>query len=303
MIDLNALLVFAKVVEARSFSKAARRLNMPVSTVSRRVSELESELGLRLLHRSTRSLRLTEAGSEIFELAQRGAEIGDTVAGIVSNQRTDVSGLLRLSAPPSVSDTLLAPLVCAFQNSYPDVQVQILVTSRWVDHIAEGVDLVFRLGELNNSALVARKIMNYRHQLVASPDYLARHAPPEQPADLLRHRLLAFSHWRPDYVWSFNPVGGGKASTVRFVPQLAMNDYTGLAWALVQGAGIGDLPPVVQPTLLREGRLVEVMPAWRFPSQDLSMVHVGRRHVSRPVRMFKEFAEKHVPALFTELPA
>lgn len=303
MIDLNALFVFAKVVEARSFSEAARRLNMPVSTVSRRISELEAELGLRLLQRSTRNLRLTEAGSEIFELAQHGAEIGDAVARIVSNQRADVSGLLRLSAPPSVSDTLLAPLVCGFQVSYPDVQVQILVTNRWVDHIAEGVDLVFRLGELNDSTLVARKILTYRHQLVASPDYLARHAPPEHPADLLRHRLLAFSHWRPDYLWSFNPVSGGDASTIRFVPRLAMNDYTGLAWALAQGAGIGDLPPVVQPALLREGKLIEVMSAWRFPSQDLSMVHVGRRHVSRPVRMFKEFAEKHVPGLFTDLQA
>ena len=302
MIDLNALLIFAKVAEAKSFSEAARRLNMPVSTVSRRIAEFETELGVRLLQRSTRNLRLTDTGSEIYELALRSAEISDSVAGIVSNQRTDVSGQLRLSAPPSVSDTLLAPLICSFQKSYPDVQVQILVTNRWVDHIAEGVDLVFRFGELKDSTLVARKIMTYRHQLVASPDYLAGHPPPENPADLLGHHLLAFSHWRPDYTWSFAPVGGGDPTTIRFVPQLAMNDYTGLAWALVEGAGIGELPPLVQPALLREGRLVEVMPSWRFPHHDLFMVHVGQRLVSRPVRMFKEFAEHHVPSLFTRLP-
>ena len=302
MTDLNALLIFAKVVEAGSFSEAARRLNMPVSTVSRRIAEFEAELGVRILQRSTRNLRVTEAGAEIYELAQRGAEISDAVAGIVSNQRTNVSGKLRLSAPPSVSDTLLAPLICAFQALFPDVQVQVLVTNRYVDHITGDVDIVFRLGALKDSSLVARKILTYRHQLVASPGYLARHTPPEKPADLLGHRLLAFSHWQPDFTWSFHPAGGGQAETVRFAPQLAMNDYTGLAWALVEGAGVGELPPVVQPALLRDGKLVEVMPGWRFPKHDLFMMHVGQRHMSRPMRVFKEFAERHVPLLFTDLP-
>jgi DNA-binding transcriptional LysR family regulator len=275
---------------------------MPVSTVSRRIAELEEQLGVRLIERSTRNLRLTGAGAELFELAQRGAELSDAVDNIVSNQRTEVSGRLHLSAPPSVSDTLLAPLISAFQLSYPQVRVQVLVTDRWVDHIAEGVDLVFRLGELKDSTLVARKVLTYRHQLVASPAYLASHAAPETPQDLLKHRLLAFSHWRPDNGWTFVPTGGGGPETLRFVPHLAMNDYIGLASALVAGAGIGDLPPVVQPELIRDGKLVEVMPHWRFRAFDLSIVHVGRRHVSRPVKMFKEFAERMTPTLFQGLP-
>src|SRR5438067_9422653 len=108
MSDLNALTIFAKVIEANSFSEAARRLNMPVSTVSRRIADLEDQLGVRLLERSTRSLRLTDVGAEVLEHARRGADLSEAVDNVVSNKLTEISGLLRLSAPPSISDTLLA---------------------------------------------------------------------------------------------------------------------------------------------------------------------------------------------------
>jgi DNA-binding transcriptional LysR family regulator len=301
MIDLNSLAIFAKVAETRSFSEAARRLKMPISTVSRRVAELEDQLGVGLLERSTRHLRLTDIGAEVFEHAQRGAEIGEAIGNIVSNQSCAVSGVLRLSAPPSISDTPLVPLVTAFQAAYPDVRVQILVTDRVVDHIAEGVDLVFRLGPLKDSSLVARKLLTYRHQLVASPAYIERVKLPDQLQDLLRHRLLAFSFWRPETSWIFADKNG-VAEGVSFVPFLSMNDYAGLASALLAGLGIGDLPPVVQPDLVRNGRLIEIMPEWRFRTLDLSMVHPGSRHISRPVRVFKEFAAEMAGTLFPLLP-
>jgi DNA-binding transcriptional LysR family regulator len=302
MADLNTLIIFAKVVEANSFSEAARRLEMPVSTVSRRIADLEDQLGARLLERSTRNLRLTDIGSEVLDHAQRSAELSDAVDSIVSNQLSNVSGVLRLSAPPSISDTLLAPLVGAFQASYPNVRVQILVTDRFVDPIAEGVDLLFRLGPLRDSSLVARRILSYRHQLVASPAYLETCKPPSKPQDLLNHRLLAFAHWKPEYRWRFVHANGKEKETLIFVPYLSMNDYTGLATALLAGAGIGDLPPVVQPELMRSGRLVEVMPEWRFRVFDLSLVHLGNRHIPRPVRVFKEFAAQMSPTLFPMLP-
>lgn len=120
MTDLNSLMIFAKVVEAKSFSEAARRLKMPTSTVSRRIADLEEQLGVVLIERSTRSLRLTDVGSEVFEHAKQSADISEAVDNIASNHASTVSGELRLSAPPSISDTLLAPLVRAFQASYPE---------------------------------------------------------------------------------------------------------------------------------------------------------------------------------------
>jgi DNA-binding transcriptional LysR family regulator len=302
MADLNSLLVFAKVVEANSFSEAARRLKMPISTVSRRIAELEDQIGVRLLERSTRSLRLTELGAEVLAHAIRSAELSEAVESIVSNRLSDVSGTLRLSAPPSISDTLLTPLVTAFQASYPNVRIQILVTDRIVDHIAEGVDLVFRLGALKDSSLVARKILTYRHQLVASESYLAHCNAPQKPHDLLEHRLLAFSHWKPDSSWSFLHKHGKEKQTLTFQPYLAMNDFAGLAPALLAGGGIGELSPLVQPNFARKGRLVEVMPDWHFRTLDLSLVHLGNRHISKPCRLFKEFATQLAPTLFPSLP-
>jgi DNA-binding transcriptional LysR family regulator len=127
----------------------------------------------------------------VLEHAIRSAEIGEAVENIVSNRLSTVSGTLRLSAPPTISDTLLTPLVIAFQTSYPDVRVQIFVTDRHIDHIAEGIDLAFRLGRLSDSSLIARKILTYRRQLVASPEYFKSRKAPESPQDLLDHRLLA----------------------------------------------------------------------------------------------------------------
>lgn len=302
MTDLNALVVFAKVVEANSFSEAARRLKMPISTVSRKIAELEDQLGVRLLERSTRSLRLTELGTEVLEHAIRSAEISEAVRSIVSNRLSDVSGTLRLSAPPSISDTLLTPLITAFQASYPNVRIQVLVTDRFVDHIAEGVDMVFRLGALKDSSLVARRILTYRHPLVASRTYINACKPPQKPQDLLEHRLLSFSHWKPDCSWTFVHRNGADRETLTFHPYIAMNDFAGLAPALLAGGGIGELPPVVQPELVRDGRLVEVMPDWRFRTFDLSLVHLGNRHISKPSRLFKELATQMAPTLFPDLP-
>ena len=303
MTDLNSLMIFAKVVEANSFSEAARRLSMPTSTVSRRIAELEAQLGVRLLERSTRSLRLTDIGSEVLEHAQRSAELSDAVDNIVSSVASNVSGTLRLSAPPSISDSLVVPLVGAFQASYPDVRVSIFVTERYVDHIAEGIDLAFRRGKLADSTLIAWRILTYRHQLLASPAYLKKHKPPKTPHDLLDHRLIAFSYWNPGYSWNFVHANGRDKETLTFNPHLSMNDFVGLAHALQAGAGIGELPPIVRPELMRDGRLLEVMPKWRFEALNLSMVHLGNRYIPRPVRMFKEFAAQMAPKLFPKLPA
>ena len=168
MTDLNALVVFAKVVEAKSFSEAARRLGMPVSTVSRRVAELEDQLGVRLLDRSTRSLPAHGfgLGSARTRATERRGERGGGEHRL--EPAVEATGTLRLSAPPNISDTLISPLVTAFQASYPNVRVQVLIAERFVDHISDGVDIVFRLGTLGDP-LVARRILTYRHQAWRAP--------------------------------------------------------------------------------------------------------------------------------------
>ena len=304
MPDLNALMIFAQVAASSSFSKAARLLKMPTSTVSRRIADLEHELGVRLLERSTRSLRLTDLGSEVLEHARRSSEINDAIANIASNHLSHVSGALRISAPPSISDSLLAPVVVAFQAVYPDVRVQVFITERIVDQIAEGIDLAFRVDEmLHDSSLVAIRLLTYRHLLVASPEYLKNHKRPKKPEELLSHRLLAFSFWKPQNTWKFNHVNRKDKSSITFKPFLSINEYSGLATALLAGTGIGDFPPIVQPNLLRLRQLVEVMPKWHFPIFHLSLVHLGNRYTPRPVRVFKEFAAEKVRSMFPRLPA
>jgi DNA-binding transcriptional LysR family regulator len=301
--DLNSLLIFAQVAELKSFVKAARQLEMPTSTVSRRVAELEGQLGVRLIERSTRSLRLTDVGSEILEYGRRSAEIGDAVSNIASNHTANVSGNLRIAAPPTISDCLLAPLICRFQRAYPDVLVQVFITERVLDPIAEGIDLAFRVGELEDSSLVVRRLLTYRHQMVASPSYFKGRKRPKRPEDLANHRLLAFSFWAPENTWEFTRAERKEKQSITFRPYLSINEYAGLVVALLAGVGIGELPPIVQPELLRGGKLEEVLPTWHLPLFKLSLMHVGNRYVPRPVRIFKDFAAEIVPAMFPKLPA
>jgi DNA-binding transcriptional LysR family regulator len=276
---------------------------MPTSTVSRRIAELEDQLGVLLLERSTRKLRLTDAGAELLEHAQQGAHLNDVISAIASNYSASISGKLRLSAPPSISDSLLTPLILRFQKEYPDVMVRVLVAERAIDHIEDGVDLIFRIGQLKDSALIGKKLLSYRHQLLASPKYLESMPPVKHPRDLSKHRLLSFARWKPRDRWVFEHVNGRDVETVFFDPHLSMNDYAGLAPALVAGAGIGELPPVALPELSRTRDLVEVMPRWHFRTFDLWLLHLSNRNVSRVVRAFRDFAALETPKLFPSLPS
>ena len=300
MADLEKLAVFVRVVESQSFSEAGRRLHMPKSTVSRQVAELEQTLNVTLLERSTRRLRLTDVGREIFEKARLGVELAKAVDDIADAHHSVVSGPLRLSAPPSISETLLAPLTSTFQEANPQVHVQILISGRFVDMVAEGVDASFIVGPLTQSDLVARAVLQYRHRVVASPEYLARRRPLERPEDLREHPLYAFSFWKPDTTWHFRR--GREAIDLVFRPHLSINDYLGIVPALVEGRGIGELPPLIRPDLLHDGRLVEVLPQWHLPTFDLKIVRLGSRYASRAAQAFIDFVCRRAPELFPNLP-
>jgi DNA-binding transcriptional LysR family regulator len=164
------------------------------------------------------------------------------------------------------------------------------------------MDLLFRVESVKDRSLVVKKVLSYRHQVLASPAYLRTHPTPQSPQELREHRLLAFSHWRPENTCEFARVDSREKRSLIFAPYFSMNDYVGLATALLDGYGVGELPPVVLPHLVREGKLVEIMPQWRMRRFDLTVAHLGNRHLSRVVRVFKEFALKIVPTLFPELP-
>jgi DNA-binding transcriptional LysR family regulator len=304
MPDLNALVIFATVVDSNSFSEASRRLGVPLSTVSRRVADLEEDLGVQLIERSTRKLRLTPVGSEVYKQAQISMELNDSVKDIVNEHLSLVTGLLRVSAPPSISDSLLAPIIGAFQEMHPGVRVQAFITDRFVDLMAEGIDVGFIVGPLRDPHLVPKVILRYRHQVLASPRYLKQHGEPKEPEDLLTHRLLAFSFWQPENSWHFVSCGGKERRSISFLPYLSINDYAGMIPRILAGDGIGEVPPVVQPEHVNDGRLVEVLhPNWVWPAFELKIVHLGCRYVPRSVRAFIDVAADLAPKLFPNLPA
>ena len=302
MTDLNALMIFARVAEAKSFSEAARRLAMPVSTVSRRVAELEQDFGTRLLVRSTRSLRPTPEGAQVLREARSVVDAAESLDRWKAGRRAEAPNALRLAAPPSISDTLLAPLLGAFRLACPDVAVKVFISGRIAEDFPDDIDLQVKIGPQRRPEPGRQKLVSYRHQLVASPAYLRGSARLTTPYDLLGHQLLAFAFPGIESTWTLTEVGGCGQEVVRFRPHVAISDYAGLTSLMLAEGGIGDLPPVVQPDLMRDGRLVEVLPHWTLPLFDLCLVHPAHRGPSKPMRAFKDFAGDMVPKLFPELP-
>jgi DNA-binding transcriptional LysR family regulator len=230
-------------------------------------------------------------------------DVSETVASLVNDLRGDVSGILRLAAPPSISDSLLAPLIRGFQERHPNARVQVFVTGRFVDLVEEGVDVAFFVQALpRDASLVSHRILRYRHRLVATPGYVATYGDPRNPDELLERRVFAFSFWNDWGDWNLTNVRTAESRTLKFRPALSMNDYVGLSQALLAGCGVGDLPPIVQPQLVAEGKLVEVMREWHFPIYDFMIAYLGNRNISRLVRTFADFAREYVPSLFPNLP-
>ncbi len=295
MIDQNAMALYVKVVENKSFSRAARREGVPVSTINRKISQLEKALGVRLLERSTRQLRMTEIGQDYYQRCRRGLEEFETANLMVKDQQAEVSGRLRLSVPPSLSDVVFIPLIEAFQVLYPNAIVNCLVTDRHVNHIEDGIDISLRVGDLKDSSLVARPLLRYRSVLVASPGYLKRAGAPSHPNELPLHALVAFSRWEAAVTWVLE--NNGEAYKVNVQPRIAMNDFTGVQSAAVNGLGISEIPSIVCGQKLQDGSLVEVIPDWQFSPVTLSAVYPSNRNLSRLVRLFKDFCVEHIEAL------
>jgi len=286
--DLNELLVFTRVVQAGSFTAAARRLKMPKSSVSRKVSDLEERIGARLLHRTTRKLGLTDAGRIYFERAAPIVSDIEQVDQAVGELQAAPRGLLRVTAP--LSFALIGPMVAAFLERYPDVHVELVCSDRVVNLVEEGFDVAIRAGHLVDSALIARRLGAFKRVLVASAGYLKRHGRPKSPADLEKHPCIVFESTPTPTLWTLH--SGEKTIDVRVPARLLANDMDLMLDAARGGIGIAWLPEHLLAVDLARGRLKRVLTDWTSPETPVHAVYPSARHLSPKVFAFVELLRK-----------
>lgn len=285
-LDANDLLLFARIAEEGSFSAAAQRLGQPKSTVSRRLSALEAELGERLLLRTTRKLTLTDFGRAVLEHARQVVAEVDAAASLAQHRQAEPSGRLRVSMPGDFASVVLAPLLASFSARYPALSLEIDLSPRRVDLIGENFDVVLRMGSLSDDAtLAARQIAEFSIGLYASPAYLKRRGQPRQPADLMAHDALVLAAspgepplWRllrGEEVWEGRPPTRVAANGPDFLAQMAR-----------AGAGIAAIGDHFAEPYVTQGELMPVLPEWSLPSVPAWAVFPGRRLMPARTRAF-----------------
>ena len=280
--DLNEILVFARVVQAGSFTAAAAALGMPKSTVSRKVSDLEERLHSRLLQRTTRKLSLTDVGRTYYDYCARiVGEVEDAERAVSTLQETP-RGLLRVTAPINVA--FLGPIVSDYLKRYPEVRLDLFCTGRTVDLVEERFDLGIRGGALADSTLIARRLGSAKWLLVATPGYLQRRGRPRSPDDLRKHDCLLFGAG-PDS-GGLRLENGDRSVQVALSPRLTATDIDVVYAVATAGLGIAVLPAFRCVEDLRARRLTRVLADWNVPSTSLHVVYPSTRHISPKVKSF-----------------
>ncbi len=286
--------IFAQVMEAGSFTSAADRLGMSKQSVSRRLMQLEERLGVRLLNRSTRRLDATPLGQHYYQSALRLLGEVQQVEHDISGQAQALRGTLRLSAPLSFAMAHLSCLLTEFLRLHPQVDVEVDLSDRAVDLIGEGYDLALRIGALEDSSLIARRIANVERVYCASPGYLEARGVPNCPEQLTEHDCLPYGHSR-QVQWQFRQ--GGKVQAIQVTGRMRANNGEMLRDAAVAGMGVTYLPTFIVGKALAEGRLVPVLAEWAPPALQLSAVYPQHRQVARPVQGFVEFLRERLAQL------
>jgi DNA-binding transcriptional LysR family regulator len=285
-IDPNDLLIFASVAELGSFSRAAERLGLPKSTVSRRLAALEQRLGERLLTRTTRRQSLTEFGLQLLEHARQVASEVEAVAALSERRQATPSGRLRVSMPSDFASLLLADTLAAFVALYPAIRLDLDLSPRRVDLLGEGFDVALRMGQLpDDASLAARRLAVFSFGLYAAPNYLAEHGDPQHPDDLVRyeavHLLMANGEaatWtlsQGDERWQGSPPGRVSANAPELLIKLAC-----------AGAGIAAVPDHFAAAEVRRGALRRVLPGWCLPSHTAWAVFPERKLMPVKTRVF-----------------
>ncbi|OHX18269.1 LysR family transcriptional regulator [Chromobacterium amazonense] len=291
MRDLNDLMYFAKVVEHGGFMAASRVLGIPKSTLSRRVAELESRLGVRLLQRTTRRLSLTEIGSQYYQRCQAMLAEAEAADETILQSSAEPRGLIRVSCPELLAKTMLSAALPRFLARHPQVRVALEATNRRVDLIEEGVDVALRVRNVieDSASLVVRTLGKSRVILVASPAFLEKHGEPQAPERLAALPALTMS--RPDGRGQWVLLDNvGQTYTIHIdAPRLMTDDMIVLLQAAIAGIGIAALPTNVCHHALADGRLSHILPQYDFPWGILHAAFPTRRGLSPAVRAFLDF--------------
>jgi DNA-binding transcriptional LysR family regulator len=284
---LQAMKTFAAVVEAGSFVRAVETTGFSKPAVSRQVAELETHLGVRLLHRTTRRLSLTDEGRTYYHRCKEILQSVDEAGAEVSNAVVNARGRLRIGAPQTFGALHLAPLWGRFAADNPMVSLDIVLSDRVVDLVEEGYDLVVRIGRLADSELVSRPLARSRMVLCASPDYLARCGMPTHPQDLARHDAIAYSYWASGDEWHFTGPSG--VVSVRVRSRIHANSGDTCRAAALDGHGVVLQPDFLIYEDLRSGRLVELMPGYHGPELSIQALYPTRKQLPLKVRRLLDF--------------
>jgi len=293
-IDIAAVELFVRVAELRSFRAAGDALGVPRSTVSRRVAELESALGTRLFHRTTRQVELTSAGKTYLRAC--GPAIGTIVeAGRALATSEDTAGRLRVTAPVTLAETLFGEVVAEYLARHPQMQVELVLTDRHVDLVEEKFDLAFRAGTLKDTSVVARELWRGQLRCFASREYLRDRGTPLTPRDLGRHECILFTPHATRGRWTFR--SRGRAVEIPVRGRLVVNSIPLVIEAAARGLGIARLPGALVIEGPAANRLVEVLDAYAPPARPLYAVHASGGRVSPAARAFLEIAKTHLERL------
>lgn len=296
MQDLNDMLYFAEVVERGGFAAAGRALGIPKSRLSRRIAELESRLGVRLLQRTTRKLSLTEVGSAFLRHCQAMRDAAQAAQDTVEQVQSEPRGTVRVSCPVTLSQTVLAPLIPHFLARNPHVRLEMMVVNRPVNVVEEGIDVALRVrASLEDSASMVVKRLDVTQQiLLATPQYLARKGTPQSPQDLLEHEVLSMSAFEGVAHWRLRSDSGAEVQIQPHVRYVA-DDLMTLKLAVLGGVGVSNLPDYMCQQEIANGELVRVLPQWQFPPGIVHAVFSSRRGLTPAVRSFLDFLGDFMP--------
>jgi DNA-binding transcriptional LysR family regulator len=301
---IEAMKVFVTAVEEGSLAAASRRLKRSPAAVSRAIASLEGRIGTELLHRTTRALRLSEAGDRYVVASRRvlaDLEAADTLA---AGDGSTPRGLLTVSAPPIYGEEVLRPILDDFLDHHPLVSARLLLQDHAVSLVDEGVDVALRIGRLPDSSLIATRIgSDVRRVVVASPAYLAAHLVIREPADLARHAIIAFTNFGLDS-WTFTAEANSPAPrTVRFAPRLIVNSVRAALASAAEGRGLTRLYSYHVAPLVQAGRLQLVLPEAEPPAVPAHLLTPDGRHATPKVRAFLDFATPRLRSQFASFSA